>query len=43
MMRFDQQEEDHSAVEDGNRQEVEDSEVEADVGHQADEGIQPGI
>src|SRR5579871_328351 len=39
---FDQEEQDHAAVEDRDRQKVEDAEVQADVGHQADEGHPAG-
>ena len=39
---LDEQEEDHSAVEDGEGQQVHDAEVDADVGHGADDGHPAG-
>ena len=39
---LDEEEEDHAAVEDGDGEQVEDAEVEGDVGHEADEGHPAG-
>src|SRR5271166_824506 len=38
---FDEQEEDHAAVEDGEGKQVEDAEIEADGGHQLDHVLPP--